>query len=48
MEKVSRVLSEDIGFFELRISQKIRVHGFQAQTAFFLVLLDRGHRVFPA
>ncbi|MEN9864949.1 MAG: hypothetical protein RL748_539 [Pseudomonadota bacterium] len=47
LEKVSRVLAEDIGFFELRISQKIRVHGFQAQAAFFLVLLDRGHRVFP-
>jgi hypothetical protein len=47
LEKVQQSLSPDIKFFELRITQKIRVHGFQSQAAFFLVLLDRGHRVFP-
>jgi hypothetical protein len=46
MEKIQQNLSEDISFFELRVNQKIRVHGFQVQSAFFLILLDREHRVF--
>lgn len=47
LERIQQILSEDISFFELRVNQKIRVHGFQVQAAFFLVLLDREHRVFP-
>lgn len=49
LEKVRGMISEDISFFELRVNQKkLRVHGFQAQSAFFLVLLDREHSVFPS
>jgi hypothetical protein len=46
LDKVKKLISPDIGFFELRVSDKIRLHGFQSQSAFFLVLLDREHRVF--
>ena len=46
LEKVINKISPDIDFFELRVTQKIRVHGFQSCAAFFLVLLDREHRVF--
>jgi hypothetical protein len=45
---VRKTISPDITFFELRVDQgKLRVHGFRAKSAFFLVLLDRQHRVFP-
>lgn len=48
LQKLTRHLSEDIDFFELRVDQKkLRVHGFQTQAAFFLVLLDREHEIFP-
>ena len=47
LERVRKSISPDIGFFELRVSDRIRVHGFQSQSAFFLVMLDRQHRVFP-
>lgn len=40
-------LSEDITFFELRVSQEARVHGFRVKSAFFLVWLDRGHDIYP-
>lgn len=46
-KKVQKAVSPDLVVFELRINQKLRVHGFQSQAAFFLVLLDRKHRVFP-
>lgn len=39
-------ISEDISWFELRVTQRARVHGFRAGAAFFLVYLDRGHEVF--
>lgn len=47
VKKVLDKLSEDISIFELRLSQEIRVHGFQSQAAFFMILLDKDHRVFP-
>ncbi len=47
LKKVMETISPDIGLFELRVSKKLRVHGFQSQAAFFLVLLDREHKVFP-
>jgi hypothetical protein len=40
-------LSEDIGWCELRVTQKARVHGFRAGQGFFLVFLDRNHDIFP-
>lgn len=49
LDRVKNLISEDIDFFELRVNQeKLRVHGFQSQSAFFLVLLDREHAVFPS
>lgn len=48
LKRVRDMISEDIGFFELRVNQNtLRVHGFQSQSAFFMVLLDRQHAVFP-
>lgn len=46
LNSVKKLIGEDIPFFELRVTQKIRVHGFRMKAAFFLVLLDREHRVF--
>ncbi len=39
-------LSEDTTFFELRVSQEARVHGFRARTAFCLIWLDRNHEIY--
>ena len=47
IKKVLEHISDDINLFELRISEKMRVHGFQCGAAFFLILLDREHAVFP-
>jgi hypothetical protein len=46
LKKVQSLVSPELTFFELRLSKKIRVHGFQSQSAFFLVMLDKDHRVF--
>ncbi len=48
LASVKEEISEDINFFELRVNQnKLRVHGFQSQSVFFLVALDRKHEAFP-
>jgi hypothetical protein len=48
LESVKNEISEEINFFELRVNQnKLRVHGFQSQSVFFLVALDRNHEAFP-
>ena len=47
LEGIRSKLSPDINFFELRVTDKLRVPGFQSQAAFFLVMLDREHKVFP-
>lgn len=39
-------ISPDITFFELRVNQRVRVHGFRVVSTFFLVWLDRAHRVY--
>ncbi len=39
-------LSQDTTFFELRISQVARVHGFRTRTAFCLIWLDRKHQIY--
>lgn len=41
-------LSEDLTFFEMRVTQEARVHGFRVNSIFFLVWLDQGHRIYPA
>jgi hypothetical protein len=38
-------VSEDVSWVELRVTQAARVFGFRARQAFFLVFLDRGHRI---
>lgn len=38
-------VSEDVSWIELRVTQAARVFGFRARQAFFLVFLDRGHRI---
>lgn len=40
-------ISPDINFFELRVNQKARVHGFRCVHTFFLVWLDRNHQIYP-
>ncbi|WP_133014904.1 MAG6450 family protein [Clostridium cuniculi] len=44
--KILEKISEDITFFELRVSQKARVHGFRVKSAFYLVWLDRNHEIY--
>lgn len=39
--------SEDLTLFELRVTQEARVHGFRMGSIFFLVWLDKDHRVYP-
>lgn len=39
-------ISEDIdSFFELRVSDEARVHGFRVNEAFFLLILDKDHTI---
>lgn len=45
LKKLATKLSEDISFFEMRLGSEARVHGFRSAETFFLVLLDRNHRV---
>jgi hypothetical protein len=47
LKRVRQQMSGDIQFIELRVSQRDRVHGFRMKSAFFLVLLDRDHQVYP-
>lgn len=45
--RLLEAISEDITFFELRVNEKARVHGFRVKSAFYLVWLDRGHKIYP-
>lgn len=48
LSDVKSMISEEINFFELRVNQnKLRVHGFQSHSVFFLIALDRDHEAFP-
>ena len=38
-------LSEDIKMFELRVDDKMRVHGFRIEQYFYLCYLDREHKI---
>jgi hypothetical protein len=38
-------LSKDITVFELRVSRKIRVHGFRADSIFYICWLDKSHSI---
>lgn len=39
-------VSEDITFFELRVDDTMRVHGFRILDAFYLVWLDHTHKMY--
>lgn len=38
-------LSDDVTLFELRLSKKIRVHGFRHKSIFYLCWLDKNHNI---
>jgi hypothetical protein len=38
-------LSSDITTFELRVNQKIRVHGFRNKNVFYICWLDKNHDI---
>lgn len=38
-------LSEDLLFMELRVNSKARIHGFRMNDAFFLLCLDKDHKI---
>ena len=40
-----RSLSPDVTLFELRVSKKMRVHGFRYKSVFYLCYLDREHKL---
>ena len=41
----TKSLSKDITTFELRVNQKIRVHGFRNKNIFYLCWLDKNHDI---
>ena len=41
-----REVSPDISASEIRVTQRVRIHGFRINSAYFLVWLDKDHRVF--
>lgn len=47
ISNLKKTLSADISFFELRVTEKARVHGFKINETFHLVFLDKGHKVCP-
>ncbi len=47
MSRLELLVSQDITFFELRVTGEARVHGFRMKSAFFLVWLDRRHGIYP-
>jgi hypothetical protein len=42
-----KTLDQDTNFFELRINQKSRVHGFRVESVFYACWLDKDHNIFP-
>lgn len=45
-QEVVETISPDITFFELRVNQKSRVHGFRTKNAFMLIWLDQHHELY--
>lgn len=43
--EIKSKLSPDITIFELRVSQKARVHGFRLKSVFFICWLDKNHEI---
>lgn len=46
LKAVEEMINPDLTFFELRVTQEARVHGFRCGESFFLVLLDQDHNVY--
>lgn len=44
-DKFKAQISPDVDFFELRVNQRIRVHGFRDDAVFYLCWLDRNHSI---
>jgi len=40
-------ISEDVNFAELRLSKGARIFGFRINAAFFLIFLDKNHKICP-
>ncbi|MDE7117406.1 MAG: hypothetical protein K2O61_02045 [Bacteroidaceae bacterium] len=40
-------LDKEIKMFELRVDNKIRVHGYRMNATFYLCFLDREHKICP-
>lgn len=40
-------LGADTTYIELRVTQKIRVHGFRYKPVFYICWLDKDHAIFP-
>ena len=45
-QDVLEKLSADLTYFELRVNDKLRVHGFRIKAAFCLLWLDREHKIY--
>ncbi|MHB8068160.1 MAG: hypothetical protein ACYDIC_09695 [Desulfobaccales bacterium] len=43
---LKKILSPDITFAELTVSEKARIHGFRIGAAFYLVWLDKDHNIY--
>jgi len=46
-KRILTIISPETTIFELRVNQKARVHGFKVQSVFFLIWLDRNHKINP-
>lgn len=44
---LTALISPDVEFAEMRVTQKAHVHGFRMKSTFFLVWLDKDHKVCP-
>jgi hypothetical protein len=44
-EAFKKNLSPDITVFELRVTQKARVHGFRNRSVFYIFWLDKDHKI---
>ncbi|HYH80016.1 MAG TPA: hypothetical protein VEX86_09460 [Longimicrobium sp.] len=40
------LISPEVEFAEMRVSQRARVHGFRMKATFFLVWLDKDHQIY--
>jgi len=45
-KQILTAISPETTMFELRVTQTARVHGFRIHSVFFLVWLDRNHKIY--